>query len=75
MVMSKAGAEVVLKSLLGWEIDVDALPWGPDEAVPAGIETVVVADEVRPARGSQVLTIEIDRRGGSQPVKKEQEEG
>ncbi|KAF7585133.1 hypothetical protein BBP40_012224, partial [Aspergillus hancockii] len=29
-VMSKAGAGVVLKCLLGWEIDVDSLPWGED---------------------------------------------
>ncbi|KAL8825562.1 MAG: hypothetical protein Q9191_004332, partial [Dirinaria sp. TL-2023a] len=48
MVMSKAGSEVILKSLLGREaeIDVEALPWGPeDERVPAGIETVVEAQE------------------------------
>ncbi|KAF2091994.1 P-loop containing nucleoside triphosphate hydrolase protein [Saccharata proteae CBS 121410] len=45
-VMSKAGAEVILKSLLNMEIDVDALPWGPEEAVPAGIETVIAADEM-----------------------------
>ncbi|KUI56859.1 Putative ATP-dependent helicase HRQ1 [Cytospora mali] len=30
-VMSKAGCEVILKSLLGLEIDVDALPMGPEE--------------------------------------------
>ncbi|KAF2455098.1 hypothetical protein BDY21DRAFT_387218 [Lineolata rhizophorae] len=47
VVMSKAGAEVILRSLLNWDIDVDALPWGPDdERVPAGIETVVPAEEV-----------------------------
>ena len=52
VVMSKAGAEVILKSLLNREIDVDNLPWGPeDERVPAGIETVVVAEEVRAKRG------------------------
>lgn len=55
MVMSKAGAEVILKSLLNRYIDVENLPWGPeDERVPAGIETVVVADEVRPKRGATV---------------------
>lgn len=55
VVMSKAGAEVILKSLLNREIDVDDLPWGPeDERVPAGIETVVVAEEVRPKKGSTV---------------------
>ncbi|KAK2765134.1 hypothetical protein FQN54_008833 [Arachnomyces sp. PD_36] len=30
VVMSKAGAGVVLKCLLGWEVDVDALPWGEE---------------------------------------------
>ena len=32
------------------EIDVDALPMGPEEASPAGIETVVLADPV-PSKG------------------------
>lgn len=64
-VMSKAGAEVILKSLLNREIDVDNLPWGPDdERVPAGIETVVMADEVRPARGRRIEVIEVKREGG-----------
>ena len=55
VVMSKAGAEVILKSLLNREIDVDSLPWGPeDERVPAGIETVVVANEVKPKPGVTV---------------------
>jgi DEAD/DEAH box helicase domain-containing protein len=55
VVMSKAGAEVILKSLLNREIDVDNLPWGPeDERVPAGIETVVVAHEVKPKPGATV---------------------
>ena len=50
--MSKAGAEVILKSLLNRHIDVDNLPWGPeDERVPAGIETVVVAPMVKPRAG------------------------
>jgi DEAD/DEAH box helicase domain-containing protein len=51
-VMSKAGALVVVMCLLGKEkeIDVDALPWGDDE-VPAGVETVVEAEEVRMVRG------------------------
>lgn len=63
-VMSKAGAEVIMKSLLNWEIDINALPWGPEEAVPAGIETVVVAEEVRPARGKRVETVESKREEG-----------
>ena len=68
--MSKAGAEVILKSLLNKEIDVDSLPWGPeDEAVPAGIETVVFAEEVRPARGRRVEVVEVKREsGGSRRV-------
>jgi DEAD/DEAH box helicase domain-containing protein len=45
-VMSKAGCEVVLKALLDEEIDVDALPMGPEEGSPVGIETVVPATEV-----------------------------
>ncbi|KAF2733323.1 P-loop containing nucleoside triphosphate hydrolase protein [Polyplosphaeria fusca] len=55
-VMSKAGALVVIMCILGRadEIDVEALPWGEDEAVPAGIETVVLAEEVRVVRGKKV---------------------
>lgn len=47
-VMSKAGAEVVLRSLLGMEIDVESLPMGPEEGSPAGVETVVLAEPVLP---------------------------
>ncbi|TLD31185.1 hypothetical protein PspLS_02849 [Pyricularia sp. CBS 133598] len=47
-VMSKAGAEVVLKSLLGLEIDVDSLPMGPEDNSPAGVETIVLAKPVPP---------------------------
>ena len=50
-VMSKAGAEVVLKALLDEEIDVEALPMGPEEGCPAGVETVVVAETV-PGKGA-----------------------
>jgi DEAD/DEAH box helicase domain-containing protein len=60
-VMSKAGAEVILKSLLNWEIDADALPYGEEERVPAGIETVIMAQEVLPARGTRVEVIEVKR--------------
>lgn len=49
-VMSKAGSSVILKALLNMDIDVDALPMGPEEASPAGIETVVLADPV-PSKG------------------------
>jgi len=70
MVMSKAGAEVIFKSLLNIEIDVDSLPWGPDdENTPAGIETVCYATEVRPAPGKRVEVVEIKREeGGARKV-------
>ena len=63
MVMSKAGSEIILKCLLGKEgdIDVDALPWGPDETTPAGIETVVAAETIRPARGQILEEVLIKR--------------
>lgn len=50
-VMSKAGSEVVLKSLLNMEIDVDALPMGPEEGWNGPtelVETVVLATPVPP---------------------------
>jgi DEAD/DEAH box helicase domain-containing protein len=55
-VMSKAGALVVVMCILGnaEDIDVDALPWGEEDTVPAGIETVVEAEPVRMARGKMV---------------------
>lgn len=66
MVMSKAGSEVILKCLLGKEgdINVDALPWGPDENTPAGIETVVAAETIRPARGKTLEEVLIKRESG-----------
>lgn len=71
MVMSKAGSEVILKCLMGQgnEIDVNELPWGPeDERVPAGIETVVAANQVPILRGMGVEDVMIkaeDRNGRS----------
>lgn len=67
-VMSKAGALVIIMCLLGkaHEIDVESLPWGEDETSPAGVETVVPAEEVRMVRGKLVDGIWI---------KKEDEEG
>lgn len=62
--MSKAGSEVILKSLLNLDIDIEALPWGPEEQMPAGIETVVAATEIKPARGKRVEVVEIKREGG-----------
>jgi DEAD/DEAH box helicase domain-containing protein len=52
-VMSKAGAMVIVMCLLGKEseIDIDALPWGEDDVVAAGIETIVPAEAVKMARG------------------------
>ena len=66
MVMSKAGSEVILKCLLGKEedIDVEALPWGPDEDISAGIETVVAAETIRPARGRILEEVLIKRESG-----------
>lgn len=53
LVMSKAGAGVVLRCLLGWEVDVDCLPFGEDfdglvegGELVGGLETVVPAVEV-----------------------------
>jgi DEAD/DEAH box helicase domain-containing protein len=56
-VMSKAGCGVVLRALLDEEIDVEALPMGPEEGAPAGVETVVLAGTV-PVREGRGLTVE-----------------
>ncbi|MCJ1335565.1 hypothetical protein MMC09_000837 [Bachmanniomyces sp. S44760] len=66
VVMSKAGSEVILKCLLGRqsEIDIDALPFGEEERVPAGIETVIAAEEIRPGRGRRVEIVEVKREEG-----------
>lgn len=62
-VMSKAGSEVILKSLLNMEIDIDALPMGPEDFSPAGIETVVLAQPVLPK--GRVNVIEVQRKSGA----------
>lgn len=54
MIMSKAGAEVILKSLIGLEIDIDALPEGEEERVPAGVETIIGAVEVMGRHGKRI---------------------
>jgi DEAD/DEAH box helicase domain-containing protein len=56
-VISKAGGKVVVMCLLGREedIDIDSLPWGEEDSVPAGIETVVEAQEVRMAGGRRAV--------------------
>ncbi|KAK1516145.1 DEAD/DEAH box helicase [Colletotrichum paranaense] len=58
-VMSKAGSQVILKTLLNREIDIDALPMGPEEYCPAGIETVVVAQTVPAKDGGRLRVVEI----------------
>lgn len=45
------------------EIDIDALPMGPEEMSPAGIETVVLAHPVLP-RGRMVDVVDVDRSLG-----------
>jgi DEAD/DEAH box helicase domain-containing protein len=66
-VISKAGGKVVVMCLLGREkdIDIDSLPWGEEDTVPAGIETVVEAQEVRMAGGKRAMIGDgDDDRGG-----------
>jgi DEAD/DEAH box helicase domain-containing protein len=58
-VMSKAGSEVVLKSLLNIDIDVDALPMGPEEFSPAGIQTVVFATPVPPRDRTALQMVDV----------------
>ncbi|OJD14276.1 hypothetical protein AJ78_05353 [Emergomyces pasteurianus Ep9510] len=73
VVMSKAGAGVVLKCLLGKEVDVDSLPWGEDvsgdeawlasqegKELSGGLETIVEATEVsaRPGVATRVYAAE-----------------
>lgn len=72
--MSKAGAEVILKSFLGREIDVENLPWGDEELVPEGIETVVVAEEVRGRDGRRVEVFGEDGRRVKVEVLDEEED-
>lgn len=69
VIMSKAGSEVILKTLLGREkeIDIDSLPMGPEESVPEGIETICAAEEVRAGRGKHVEIIEVQRDFAASP--------
>ncbi|KAK6498316.1 hypothetical protein TWF481_010907 [Arthrobotrys musiformis] len=46
-VISKIGAMIVMKTLLGDDINLDTLPEATNESAPVGIETVVLAEEVR----------------------------
>lgn len=59
VIISKAGGEVILKCLLGreGEICIETLPRGDEDVVPAGVETVCEAEEIRPARGRKLKII------------------
>jgi DEAD/DEAH box helicase domain-containing protein len=61
-VISKAGADVILRTLLNWEIDIDSLPVGPEENAPMGIETIQLAEEIRPSRGKTKEMLEAEHQ-------------
>ena len=67
-VMSKAGCEIILKSLLGMEIDIESLPMGPEGLAPAGIETVVLAKEVLGKGRIQEVEIRREIRIKNEPI-------
>lgn len=69
-VMSKAGSAVILRSLLNMDIDIDALPMGPEEFSPAGIETVVLAETVL-GRGRTVVEVDMDNQARAEVIKTE----
>ncbi|KAI1409158.1 P-loop containing nucleoside triphosphate hydrolase protein [Hypoxylon sp. FL1857] len=78
-VTSKAGSEVIIKTLLNMEIDIEALPMGPEEMSPVGIETVILAKAV-PSRGRRFdgdaeIKIEDDEDNHEIIVVDEAEEG
>lgn len=50
------------------EIDIEALPIGPEEHSPVGIETVVLAETVRPRAGRRVEVVEVKREEGRSEV-------
>lgn len=70
VVMSKAGALVVLKCLLGLDVDVDSLPWGEGldqtqvagsadtKELAKGLETIVEAVEITGRAGRAVTVYE-----------------
>ncbi|KAF7885301.1 uncharacterized protein EAF01_011366 [Botrytis porri] len=69
-VMSKAGSEVILKSLLGMEIDVDKLPMGPLDERDRGVETVVLAETVLGkgrVRGLGDVDVDVDVKIKNEP--------
>ncbi|KAK2838271.1 hypothetical protein FQN49_006449 [Arthroderma sp. PD_2] len=69
VVISKAGASVILKCLLGLEVDVESLPWGtelsrgyepgPGSELAKGLETVVEAIEVTGGTGKEIRVYEL----------------
>jgi DEAD/DEAH box helicase domain-containing protein len=63
-VCSKAGSEVILKSLLNMEIDIDSLPMGPEDHSTSSIETVVLAETVL-GKGRMVDLIDVETVEGS----------
>jgi DEAD/DEAH box helicase domain-containing protein len=66
-VMSKAGSAVILKTLLNMEIDVEALPMGPEEFSPVGIETVVLAKPV-PIRDRMAVQQKVKQEEGDHEI-------
>jgi hypothetical protein len=62
-----------LKSLIGIEIDVDALPMGDEGAVPAGVETVIFVSEVMGRNGRRVADKQFDLVDGLR-VKREEDD-
>lgn len=59
-VMSKAGAEVILKSLLNIEIDLEKLPLGPESPDLPNTETIILAEPILPKGRMKVL--EVDKK-------------
>jgi hypothetical protein len=64
---------VIVKRLIGIEIDVEALPMGDEEAVSAGVETVIFASEVMGRNGRRVVDKQFDLVDGLR-VKREKED-
>ncbi|EGE06661.1 DEAD/DEAH box helicase [Trichophyton equinum CBS 127.97] len=70
LVISKAGASVILKCLLGLKVDVDSLPWGteldrgyepgPGSELAQGLETIIEAVEVAGASGKEIRIYDLD---------------
>ncbi|OXV11501.1 hypothetical protein Egran_00738 [Elaphomyces granulatus] len=64
IVMSKAGAGIILRCLLGWNVDIDALPWGEGfesedgiRELAGGLETIIEAKEIPGRAGSAIQII------------------